>query len=357
MGNTASMTKRKTSTHPRPAETKPRPILVTGGAGYIGSHACKALAAAGYTPVTYDNLVYGHAEAVRWGPLVVGDLADRELLTDTLKRFDVAAVMHFAAFTYVGESVSKPEVYLQNNVVNSFALLDVMRETGVRHVVFSSTCATYGIPQTMPIRESTAQRPLNPYGETKLMVERALHCYDQAYKFRYAALRYFNAAGADPEGLIGEDHTPETHLIPLILDAALGRRAAIDIYGTDYPTPDGTAVRDYVHVQDLAEAHVRALQHLQAGGDSLAVNLGSGDGYSVRQVIDAAERMTGRRIPRREVARRAGDPPILMADPSLARKVLGWVPRISDLDSIIGTAWAWHCRDLDVPAYALTAAE
>jgi UDP-arabinose 4-epimerase len=265
--------------------------------------------------------------------------------------------MHFAAFTYVGESVTKPELYLHNNVVNSFGLLEVMRDVGVRHIVFSSTCATYGIPETTPISESTPQRPLNPYGETKLMVERALHCYDQAHDFRYAALRYFNAAGADPEGEIGEDHLPETHLIPLILDAALGRRARIDIYGTDYPTPDGTAVRDYVHVQDLAEAHVLALRRLRAGGKSLAVNLGTGEGYSVRQVIDAAERITGRRVPRQEVARRAGDPPVLMADARLARKELGWVPRVSDLDSIIKTAWAWHCRDQETQGFAIAAAE
>jgi UDP-arabinose 4-epimerase len=351
------MAKHKNLANRQPAGEQPMPILVTGGAGYIGSHACKALAKAGFAPVAYDNLVYGHSEAVRWGPLVVGDLADRELLADTMRRFGVAAVMHFAAFTYVGESVSKPELYLHNNVVNSFGLLDVMREVGVRHIVFSSTCATYGVPEAIPIRETTAQRPLNPYGESKLMVERALHCYDQAHDFRYAALRYFNAAGADPEGQIGEDHVPETHLIPLILDAALGRRAGIDIYGTDYPTPDGTAVRDYVHVQDLAEAHVLALRHLQADNASLAVNLGTGEGYSVRQVIDAAERITGRRISRREVARRAGDPPVLMADPTLARKTLGWMPRQSDLDSIIRTAWAWHCRGQETPTFAIAAAE
>jgi UDP-arabinose 4-epimerase len=319
-------------------------ILVTGGAGYIGSHACKALAKAGFTPIAYDSLVYGHREAVRWGPLIEADLADRARLAETLRHHEIAAVMHFAAFAYVGESMTKPELYFNNNVVNTIGLLDVMLAAGVRHIVFSSTCATYGTPDTVPITEETPQRPVNPYGETKLMIERALHWYGQAHGMTYAALRYFNAAGADPDGEIGEHHDPETHLIPLILDAAQGKRAEIDIFGTDYPTPDGSAVRDYIHVQDLAEAHVAAITHLTAGGASIALNLGTGSGHSVREVIDAAERITGRRIPRRETGRRPGDPAALVADAGKARRTIGWTAKVSDLDSIIATAWRWHQR-------------
>ena len=319
-------------------------VLVTGGAGYIGSHACKALARAGYAPVVLDNLVHGHRDAVRWGPLVEGDLADRALLVETVRRFGVAAVMHFAAFAYVGESMAKPELYFRNNMVNSLALLDALRETGVRRLVFSSSCATYGVPDAVPIREDMPQRPVNPYGESKLMTERMLHWEGVAHGLAYVALRYFNAAGADAEGEIGEHHEPETHLIPLILDAALGRRAQIDVYGTDYPTPDGSAIRDYIHVGDLAEAHVLALQYLERGGASLALNLATGKGHSVREVIAAAERVTGRRIPRRETARRPGDPPALVADAARARAVLGWTPRHSDLDAMLATAWEWHRR-------------
>jgi UDP-arabinose 4-epimerase len=319
-------------------------ILVTGGAGYIGSHACKALARAGYTPIAYDNLVYGHRDAVRWGPFVEGDLGDAARLADTLARHEVAAVIHFAAFAYVGESMEKPQLYFRNNVVNTLALLDAMLTAGLRHIVFSSSCATYGTPARVPITEDTPQRPVNPYGESKLICERAIHWYGEAYRMSYAALRYFNAAGADPDGEIGEAHEPETHLVPLVLATALGRRAQIDIYGTDYPTPDGSAVRDYIHVQDLAEAHVAALGHLLDGGASLALNLGTGAGHSVREVIAAAERVTGRRIARREMARRAGDPPVLVADVARARAALGWQARMSGLDSILGTAWAWHNR-------------
>jgi UDP-arabinose 4-epimerase len=319
-------------------------ILVTGGAGYIGSHACKALARAGYTPIAYDNLVYGHRDAVRWGPFVEGDLGDAARLADTLARHEVAAVIHFAAFAYVGESMEKPQLYFRNNVVNTLALLDVMLAAGLRHIVFSSSCATYGTPACVPITEDAPQHPVNPYGESKLICERAIHWYGEAYGMKYAALRYFNAAGADPDGEIGEAHEPETHLVPLVLATALGRRPQIDIYGTDYPTPDGSAVRDYIHVQDLAEAHVAALGHLLDGGASLALNLGTGAGHSVREVIAAAERVTGRRIARREMARRAGDPPVLVADVARARASLGWQARMSGLDSILGTAWAWHNR-------------
>jgi len=319
-------------------------ILVTGGAGYIGSHACKALARAGHTPVALDNLVYGHRDAVRWGPLVEGDLADRALVAQTLRQHDIAAVMHFAAFAYVGESMTKPEAYFANNVVNSLGLLEAMREAGVRRIVFSSSCATYGVPESVPIREDMPQRPVNPYGESKLMVERLLHWQGVAHGLQHVSLRYFNAAGADPEGDIGEHHEPETHLIPLVLDAALGRRAQVDVFGTDYPTPDGSAIRDYIHVTDLAEAHVLALQHLERGGRSLALNLATGRGHSVREVIAAAERVTGRRVPRREAPRRAGDPPALVADATRASELLGWTPRHSDLDTILATAWAWHRR-------------
>jgi UDP-glucose-4-epimerase GalE len=329
-----------------------RAIMVTGGAGYIGSHACKALARAGYDPIAYDSLVRGHREAVRWGPLVEGDLADQALLVETIRRFQVAAVMHFAAFAYVGESMTQPELYFRNNVVNSFGLLEAMHETGVRKMVFSSTCATYGIPETVPIGEDSPQHPVNAYGETKLMIERALHWHGIAHGLTYVALRYFNAAGADPEGETGELHEPETHLIPLVLRAALGQRAAIDVFGTDYPTPDGTAIRDYIHVSDLADAHVRALAYLEQGGASTALNLATGRGCSVREVIAAAERVTGRRVPQREVGRRAGDPPALVADATRAKDLLGWTPRFSDLDTIIASAWNWQRgRNAEPPSH------
>jgi UDP-arabinose 4-epimerase len=323
-------------------------ILVTGGAGYIGSHAAKALALAGYRPVTYDNMIYGNRWAVQWGPLVEGDVGDRARLLETIERYDIEAVMHFAAFAYVGESMLKPELYFDNNVLKSMTLLEAMRTAGLSEIVFSSTCATYGTPDRVPITEDTPQRPVNPYGETKLMIERALHWYGQAHGIRSVALRYFNAAGADPEGDIGEEHDPETHLIPLILDAAIGRRAHIDVYGTDYPTSDGTCVRDYIHVSDLADAHVRALRHLLDGGHSTALNLGTGSGHSVLEVIGAVERVTGRRVPRRHMPRRPGDPAILVADPARAEHVLRWCPRLSELEAMIATAWAWHMREPQV---------
>jgi UDP-arabinose 4-epimerase len=321
-----------------------KPILVTGGAGYVGSHACKALASAGWRPVVYDNLSRGHAEAVRWGPLVEGDLHDRAALVEAIRTHGVAAVMHFAAFAYVAESVGDPELYYRNNVAGTLGLLAAMREAGVGTIVFSSTCAVYGAPDRVPISESTAKSPLNPYGDTKLAIERALHWYGEAYDLRYAALRYFNAAGADPDGEIGEDHHPETHLIPRVIRAAFGRGDPVEIYGTDYPTADGTAIRDYIHVTDLADAHVRALDYLDRGGDSIALNLGTGKGSSVREVIAAVERIAGRPVPRREAARRPGDPPELVADPALARDRLGWRARRSDLDTIVATALAWETQ-------------
>jgi UDP-arabinose 4-epimerase len=319
-------------------------VLVTGGAGYIGSHACKALARAGHRPVTYDSLVAGYRHAVRWGPLIEADLADAARLSDAFDRFSIGAVMHFAAAADVAESMVDPARFFRNNVANTLTLLDVMRVRGVRRIVFSSSAATYGIPKEVPIPDTAQQRPVNPYGESKLMGERMLAWEGAAHGVTHAALRYFNAAGADPDGEIGEDHRPEHHLVPLVLDAALGRRPTIDVYGTDYPTPDGTAVRDFIHVQDLAEAHVKALEHLLGGGTSVALNLGTGEGRSVNEVIAAAERVVGRTIPRRNTARRAGDPPALVADPSRARTTLRWTPALSDLDSILKTAFAHRSR-------------
>jgi UDP-glucose-4-epimerase GalE len=319
-------------------------VLVTGGAGYIGSHACKVLARAGYWPIVLDNLSRGHREAVRWGPLVEADIADRQTLARTLDRYRVSAVMHFAGYAYVGESVTDPATYYRNNLSGTLSLLEAMRETAADKIVFSSTCATYGIPATVPIGETAPQQPVNPYGETKLAIERALRWYGEAYGLRWVSLRYFNAAGADSEGEIGELHEPETHLIPLVLGAALGQRPHVEIYGTDYPTPDGTAIRDYIHVEDLAEAHLRALEHLEAGRDSLALNLGTGHGHSVREVVGAAAALSGRQVPCRDAERRPGDPPALVADPGLAAERLGWRARLSDLDTIIRTALAWHLR-------------
>ena len=319
-------------------------ILIVGGAGYIGSQTAKVVAAAGLEPVVFDNLVYGHEWAVQWGPLVRGDLADRASLADVLKRHRVDAVIHFAAYAYVGESVTNPRKYYGNNVGGTMNLLDAMVDAGVRDIVFSSTCATYGEPQKVPIPEDHPQSPVNPYGETKLAVEKMLHWYAQAYGMRYAALRYFNAAGADPDGDVGEDHDPETHLIPLAIDAALGRRGGLEIYGTDYPTPDGTAIRDYIHVVDLAEAHVRALARLREGVPALRLNLGTGSGHSVRAVVAAVGKVAGRPVPFREVGRRAGDPPALVADNRVAAEALGWKPRFADLDVIVEHAFRWASR-------------
>jgi UDP-arabinose 4-epimerase len=330
-------------------------VLVTGGAGYIGSHACKALARAGFRPIAYDNLVYGHRDAVRWGPLVDGDIADGPRLRAVMSAERVVAVMHFAAFAYVGESMSDPARYFRNNLVGTMALLDAMRDVGVDRMVFSSTCATYGIPNQVPISESTPQQPVNPYGESKLMVERVLDWYDQAYETKSVSLRYFNAAGADLDGEIGEEHDPETHLIPLTIKAALGQEPALRIFGTDYPTPDGTAIRDFIHVDDLADAHVRALRHLLFGGASLKLNLGTGRGHTVREVVRAVERATGRPVPVIEAPRRAGDPPALVADAAQARLKLDWVPTRSDLDTIVGSAVRWHERTVERPLVAAAA--
>lgn len=331
-------------------------VLVTGGAGYIGSHTCKALARAGYLPVTIDNFVYGHDWAVKWGPLEEGDIGDQEFVERVIREHHIEAVVHFAAYAYVGESMAEPAAYFRNNVINSLCLLETMQSCGVQNVVFSSTCATYGLPEEVPIGEEHPQRPVNPYGESKLFVERALHWKGQAHGLRSVALRYFNAAGADPDGEIGEDHDPETHLIPLAITAALERAPELRIFGNDYPTPDGTAVRDFVHVTDLASAHVKALDYLMRGGKSTALNLGTGTGHSVREVIAAVERAGNRRVPVREAPRRPGDPPLLIAAPSLAKLVLDWEPKLSDIDTIVSTALRWHRRLLGIQSSSTPAA-
>ena len=319
-----------------------RNVLVTGGAGYIGSHTCKALAAAGYLPVALDSLVHGHRWAVRWGPFEHADLADRDGVERVLRERRIGAVVHFAAYAYVGESMTDPGKYFRNNVANTLNLLEAMRVAGVEQIVFSSTCATYGVPDAVPIAEDHPQRPVNPYGESKLFIERALYWHGVAHGLRWMALRYFNAAGADPDGEIGEDHDPETHLIPLAIETALGRRHELQVMGTDYPTPDGTAIRDFVHVTDLADAHVRALRHLEREGASGALNLGTGSGHSVREVIAMVERVSGRAVNARNAPRRAGDPPALVAAPGRARELLGWEPQWSSLESIVQTAYRWH---------------
>lgn len=324
-----------------PRHDTPR-VLVTGGAGYIGSHACKALKDSGLVPVTYDNLSRGHRALVRYGPLEVGDIRDAARLDDVLARHRPTAIMHFAAFAFVGESVSEPWLYYENNFVGALTLLEAARRAGIDKFVFSSTCATYGIPERQPIAEDAPQAPINAYGRSKLMVEFALRDYAGASPLRSVMLRYFNACGADPSGEIGERHDPEPHLIPRVLMAAAGDIDAIDVFGTDYPTPDGTAVRDYIHVCDLAEAHVAALRYLQAGGSTVALNLGTGRGHSVNEVIAAAERATGRNIAVRTAPRRAGDPPTLVAEPSRAKAVLGFEPRWLDLQTIIASAWTWQ---------------
>jgi len=314
---------------------------VTGGAGYIGSHAAKALHQAGYRVVVFDNLVAGHRAAARYGDLVEGDICDTALVRETLRRHEISAVMHFAAFLDVGESVREPVRYYQNNVGGALSVLEAMTAESVRAFVFSSTCATYGEPIETPIVETHPQRPINSYGETKLAVERALPHYERAYGIHFVALRYFNAAGADPDGEIGEDHSPEIHVIPRAIEAATGG-PGLDVFGDDYPTPDGTCLRDYIHVSDLADAHVRALESIVETGKSGAYNLGTGRPHSVRQVIDSVERMTGKPVPWRLAPRRPGDPAVLYAAPHKAQAELHWTPKHADLDAIVGTAWNWH---------------
>jgi UDP-glucose 4-epimerase len=315
-------------------------VLVTGGAGYVGSHAAKRLAESGHQVLIVDNLAEGHRPSVGKLPFEQADLLDRERIAALLKEHTIEAVMHFAAFAYVGVSVREPATYYHNNIVGSLSLLDAMRDAGVQRIVFSSSCATYGIPQHVPITEDHPQNPISPYGFTKFVIERALADYSHAYGLGYAALRYFNAAGAAADGSLGEDHDPETHLIPLILQVALGQREHVEIFGTDYPTPDGTCIRDYIHVDDLAAAHVAALEKLEPGM-ALKLNLGTGRGASVQEVIDLCREITGHAIPARAAPRREGDPPQLVADPAAAQRTLNWQPRYA-IREIIQTAWAWH---------------
>ncbi len=319
-------------------------ILVTGGAGYIGSHVVLALSQAGYPVVVLDNLDYGHKELIASIPnveLIIGDTIDRPLLDILFNNHQIGAVMHFSAYAYVGESVTAPAKYYRNNVVGTLSLLEAMVAAGVDKFVFSSTCATYGNPQAIPITEDHPQAPINPYGATKLMVERILQDFE-IYGLNSVCFRYFNAAGANPEGLLGEDHTPETHLIPLTLFAAMGKIPAISVFGTDYDTPDGTCIRDYIHVNDLASAHILGLEYLLAGGKSDRFNLGNGNGFSVRQVIDTARQVTGKEIKVIEGDRRPGDPAVLVGSGAKAKKVLNWDPQFADLSKIITDAWHWH---------------
>lgn len=321
-----------------------RTVLVTGGAGYIGSHTCKALAKAGFQPVTLDNLSRGFEWAVKWGPLEHGDIADRSLVDSIVARYRPVAAIHFAAFAYVGESVANPKIYYENNVTGSLKLFDALVRNGVDKIVFSSSCATYGIPERLPIVEACVQKPINPYGTTKLVVERILSDFDAAYRLRSVALRYFNAAGADRDGEIGEAHDPEPHLIPLAIAAANGGKPLL-VMGTDYDTPDGSAIRDYVHVEDLAAAHLRALEYLLAGGSSTALNIGTGKGVSVMDIIAAVNAVTGRQVAWREAPRRAGDPPALLADPSRLKAVLDLDPaKFATIDEIIATAAQWDAK-------------
>ncbi len=317
-------------------------VLVTGGAGYVGSHAAKQLVASGHDVVIVDNLSEGHHPAVGKLPFVSASLLDSERLVETMKQHKTEAVMHFAAFAYVGVSVKDPAIYYENNIVGSLSLLDAMRVVGVDRIVFSSSCATYGNPQRIPLTEDHPQNPISPYGYTKLVIEHALADYSHAYGLGYAALRYFNASGAAADGTLGEDHDPETHLIPLILQVALGQREYVEVFGTDYPTPDGTCIRDYIHVDDLATAHVAALEKLQPGMQ-LKLNLGTGHGASVQEVIDICQEVTGRPINVRRVGRREGDPPQLVADASAAKRELGWQAKHS-IREIIESAWKWHSK-------------
>jgi UDP-glucose 4-epimerase len=318
-------------------------VLVVGGAGYIGSHCVRQLTAAGHTPVVLDSLVYGHRGAVAAGvPLYTGDLGDEPAVSDILAREKIDIVMHFAAFCYVGESVTEPLKYYLNNSAATLHLLNAMIGAGVRKFVFSSTCATYGVPDKLPMPETLPQAPINPYGQTKLDVENALRALARAGQISFAAFRYFNAAGASEDGSIGEDHDPETHLIPLAIDAAVGKRPSLSLFGTDYPTPDGTCLRDYVHVDDLSRAHIAVFERLAASGSASFYNLGTGSPSSNREVIRAVEKATGRKINVIESPRRPGDPPALYADSTKAKKELGWKVKFPDIDSIVATAWNWH---------------
>lgn len=317
-------------------------ILIVGGAGYIGSHVNKELHKRGYDTVVYDNLIYGHKEAVKWGHFEYGDLRDTNRLEQIFSTYDIEAVFHFAAFAYVGESVKNPSKYYNNNVAATINLLDAMVRHNVKYFVFSSTCATYGQPDVMPITEDMPQRPINPYGASKLMVERILEDYETAYGLHSVCLRYFNAAGDDPDTEIGEMHDPETHIIPLVLDAAIGKKQNIHVFGTDYDTPDGSCVRDYIHVLDLADAHIRALDYMKKENTSNRFNLGTCNGISVLEMIEAAKKVTGREIEVVYDERRAGDPAELVGSNVKAKEILGWEPQYSDIETILEHAWAWH---------------
>jgi UDP-glucose-4-epimerase GalE len=319
-----------------------RNILVVGGAGYIGSHMCKYLSRAGYKPIVLDNLVYGHLEAVKWGPLILGSMEDQDLLERVFSEYQIAAVMHFAAFIDVGESVRDPAMYYQNNVAATISLLQSMIKANIRNFIFSSSAAVYGEPVESPISETHPLNPINPYGRTKLMVEQILDDFQTAYGLNYVSLRYFNAAGADPDGELGEDHRPETHLIPLVLQAAAGVRKDIKMFGDDYGTQDGTCIRDYIHIHDLAQAHLLALERLTVGDSEGIYNLGNGAGYSVKEVIETARNISGKPILSDVVDRRPGDPEVLVSSSQKAVKELGWKPRYPELEAIIEHAWNWH---------------
>ena len=317
-------------------------ILIVGGAGYIGSHVNKLLSESGYETVVLDNLSYGHEESVKWGYFCKCDLANISDVNEVFENYDITAVMHFSSFIEVGESVQNPQKYYYNNVVNTMNLLNVMLEHDVKKFIFSSTCATYGVPQEIPLTEDHPQNPINPYGWTKLMVERILKDYDSAYGLKSVILRYFNASGADESGIIGENHNPESHLIPLILDAAIGKREDIKIYGTDYDTFDGTCIRDYIHVTDLASAHIQALEYLEKENKSNEFNLGNGKGFSVREVIESVKRVTGREFKVVETPRREGDPAVLIGSAKKAKYLLNWNPKYTSIDEIVSTAWKCH---------------
>ncbi|BEV08093.1 UDP-glucose 4-epimerase GalE [Methylophilus sp. DW102] len=321
-------------------------VLVVGGAGYIGSHMVKMLLGAGHNVITLDNLSSGHRDAVVGGIFVEGDLADRDCLKKLFEDYKPDAVMHFASYIQVGESVRKPDIYYRNNVTNTLNLLDTMLEFGVNKFIFSSTAAVFGEPDYVPIDEAHPNRPLNPYGRSKLMIEQVLADYSKAFDFRSVCLRYFNAAGADPEGQLGERHDPETHLIPLILQAASGRRENIHVFGRDYDTPDGTCIRDYIHIVDLCSAHLAALEYLNNGGMSDRFNLGNGSGFSVQQVIDAVQMVSTKKVTVVNGPRREGDPARLVADSARARKILSWAPKFTDLETIVAHAWQWELKQL-----------
>ncbi|HAY46019.1 MAG TPA: UDP-glucose 4-epimerase GalE [Gammaproteobacteria bacterium] len=319
-------------------------VLVTGGAGYIGSHTCKQLAAQGYTPIVYDNLVHGNKEAVKWGPLIIGELADQDRIAKVIREHKIASVLHFAAFAYVGESVAFPEKYYRNNVAGTLSLLSTMRATAVKKIIFSSTCATYGVPKIVPISVDHPQHPINPYGRSKLVVEQILKDYAEAYGLQACVLRYFNAAGADPELEIGETHEPETHLIPNVIRAMRGELSHLDVFGSDYDTRDGSCIRDYVHVADLASAHVLALESLANSSNFTVYNLGNGEGHSVLEIIEMVEQLSGKKVPYKLAPRRAGDPSMLVADAQDACDKLAWKPKYHRLEDIVGTALAWAAK-------------